>query len=132
MSVYLDSSAIVKLVVAEPESRELRRLLRARATRISSALAVVEVLRAVRFQGRPALERARKLLVRMRLLRIDAALLEAAAVLDPRVLRSLDAIHLASALALGPDLEAVVTYDNRMGDAARTLGLTVLSPGARL
>ncbi|MBI4701555.1 MAG: type II toxin-antitoxin system VapC family toxin [Deltaproteobacteria bacterium] len=130
MGVYLDSSALVKLVVAEPESGALRRFLGRRPQRVSSALARVEVLRAVRLQGRPAAERAKKLLERIRLLRLDDVLLEAAAAIDPRVLRSLDAIHLASAQALGDDLDAVVTYDRRMSDAASGLGLPVRSPGA--
>jgi len=98
---YLDSSALVKLVVAEPESSALRRHLRSRPIRVSCALARVEVVRAVRRHGREATARARRVLARTRLLRIDDALLDAAAFLDGGVLRSLDAIHLAAAQALG-------------------------------
>jgi hypothetical protein len=70
------------------------------------------------------------LAARVRLLQLDDALLAATGDLDPRVLRSLDAIHVASALALGEDLEELVTYDRRMVDAARLLGMTARAPGA--
>lgn len=128
--VYLDSSALVKLVVAEPESEALRRFLRGRNVRVTSSLAKVEVPRAVRFQGAAAADRVKQILARLRLLTIDNSLLDAAAELDPRVLRSLDAIHLASAMALGEDLYCVVTYDRRMTDAAGALGVVVRAPGA--
>ncbi len=129
MAVYLDSSALVKLVVAEPESESLRRFLARRPERVSSALARVEVRRAVRPHGREAAERARRVLARIRLVRIDDGVLDAAAALDPRVLRSLDGIHLASAQALGADLDDIVTYDRRMSEAAVLIGLSVRTPG---
>ena len=125
---YLDSSALVKLVVAERETPALRRFLRRRPLRVSCALARVEVVRAVRPHGPAAVARSRQLLDRVNLVALDDALLEAASDLDPAVLRSLDAIHLAAAQTLGEDLDAVVTYDDRMADAARTLGLPVASP----
>ncbi len=128
-AIYLDSSALVKLVVAEAESEALRRFLRKHPIRVSSALAKVEVVRALRFQGKLATNRATKILARIRLLAIDSALLDAAAAIDGRVLRSLDAIHLASATALGNDLVSVITYDLRIRDAARLLGLSVRAPG---
>ena len=126
--VYLDSSALVKLVITEPESLGLRRYLRRHPRRASCALARVEVLRAVRPQGPAALTRARRLLQRLHLVQIDDELLEAAAVLDPGVLRSLDAIHLAAAQVFGDDLTAVVTYDRRMATAADLLDLKVDGP----
>lgn len=129
VAVYLDSSALVKLVVAEPESEALQRFLRSRRIRVTSSLAKVEVRRAVRLQGKPADDRATRILARIRLLTIDNSLLDAAAALDPRVLRSLDAIHLASAMELGDDLDCVVTYDRRMSDAAHVLGVVVRAPG---
>ena len=122
-AVYLDSSALVKLVIEEPETVELRRYLETRTPRVSSALARVEVVRWVRAHGAQAVSRARELLKRIHLLRIDKYLLDSAAALDVPLLRSLDAIHLASAQTLGDDLEALVTYDRRMGDAAAVLGL---------
>ena len=127
-AVYLDSSALVKLVVREPESRALQRYLASRPTRVSSALARVEVPQAARPHGRAALERARRLLARVGLVRLDDPLLDAAGAIELAGLRSLDAIHLASARALGEELIAVVTYDTRMIAAARSLGLPSAEP----
>ena len=126
--VYLDSSALVKLVVAEPESSALRRELRGEPDRASCTLARVEVVRAVRPHGAAAVSRARRLLRRIDLVQLDDELLDAAAMLDGGVLRSLDAIHLAAAQTLGDDLDAVITYDERMTTAARLIGLTVRAP----
>ena len=127
-AVYLDSSALVKLVVAEPESAALRRWVRTRPLRVSCALARVEVLRAVRSHGDRAAALAHRVLSGVRLLRLDDDLLDRAAALDPAILRSLDAIHLAAAATFGASLEAVVTYDVRMTDAAALAGLPVASP----
>jgi predicted nucleic acid-binding protein len=127
-AVYLDSSALVKLVVAEAESDALLAYLSDRPTRTSCALARVEVVRAVRAHGERASQRARRLLERISLLRLDDVLLEAAAALDGPTLRSLDAIHLAAAQALGDSLGEVITYDHRMAGAARDIGLTVSVP----
>jgi len=127
-AVYLDSSALVKLVIREPESRALQRHLRRRPRRVSCALARVEVVRAVRPQGTAALTRAHHVLERLNLLRLDDPLLDAAGQLDGPSLRSLDAIHLAAAQVLGAELESVVTYDVRMTAAATGLGLRVASP----
>jgi len=126
--VYLDSSALVKLVIVEPESSALRRYLADEPARASCALARVEVLRAVRGHGALAFARARRLLQRLTLVPIDEELLDAAASLDPRVLRSLDAIHLAAALLFGDELTSVVTYDRRMAKAAGLVDLAVAAP----
>jgi predicted nucleic acid-binding protein len=125
--VYLDSSALVKLVVHEPESAALRSHLRSTASRVSSALARVEVVRAVVPHGPGATARARQVLEATSLLALDDALLDAAGVLDLAGLRSLDAIHLASARALGLTT-TVLTYDARMAQAAARLGLRVSAP----
>jgi predicted nucleic acid-binding protein len=130
LAVYLDSSSIVKFVVHEPESRALQRFSQRRPLRVSSALARVEVLRAAARKDARFVRRAERVLARIRLLRMDDAILESASQLNPGVLRSLDAIHLASAAALGTDLECVVTYDKRMLDAAVLLGLPVRCPGS--
>ena len=122
------SSALVKLVVRERETDALRRYLRMVPERVSCALARVEVVRAVRPQGRSAVTRARLLLERVSLLALDDSLLDSAAQLDGEALRSLDAIHLAAAQSLGSELSAVVTYDVRMAGAARRLGLRVAGP----
>ena len=126
--VYLDSSALVKLVIAEPESPALRRYLTGEPERVSCSLARVEVLRAVRGHGAAALTRARRLLQRLHLVQLDDDLLDAAAALDAGVLRSLDAIHLAAAQLFGGELTAVVTYDRRMAAAAAVVDLGVASP----
>jgi predicted nucleic acid-binding protein len=126
--VYLDSSALVKLVIAEPESFALRRYLADEPERASCALARVEILRAVRSHGPAAFTRARRLLQRLNLVQIDEELLDAAAALDPRVLRSLDAIHLAAAPLFGDELTAVVTYDRRMAEAAVLVDVVVAAP----
>lgn len=126
--VYLDSSAIVKLVVAEPESKALLRFLRSRPIRVSSALARVEVLRAVSPHGKAAMARGRAVLARVGLLALDDALLDEAAAISSGILHSLDAIHLASALVFGKELEALVTYDSRMTHAAALVGLSCVAP----
>jgi uncharacterized protein len=127
-AVYLDSSALVKLVVEEPESQALVTYLGDHPTRTSSALARVEVTRAVRPQGSRAVARARQLLARIALLHLDDALLDAAAALEGDQLRSLDAIHIASAQTVTRGLAALVTYDRRMAEAASGIGLTVTAP----
>jgi len=126
--VYLDSSALVKTVVAERESAALRRFLRSHPLRLACALARTEVIRAVRHLGPKVTARARQVVQRIDLVRVDDALLDAAGALDPAILRSLDAIHLASALSVAAELEAVVTYDARMAAGAALLGLRVVAP----
>ena len=124
---YLDASALVKLVIREPESDALDAWLHAREAIASCALARTEVVRAALPSGRAALTRARRLLDEVELIRLDDELLDLAGELEPP-LRSLDAIHLAAALELGDELEAVVTYDARMARAAEQLGLVVSAP----
>lgn len=130
MRTYLDSSAVVKLVQREAESQALRRYLRPHRgeQRVSSALARVEVVRAVRAGGTDMVQLAHRQLGRLYLVPMHRDLLDEAAELGEGLLRSLDAIHLASAGRLGAELRALVTYDIRMRDAARGLGLPVASP----
>lgn len=128
VAVYLDSSALVKLVVAEAESEALADHLRGHPDRVSCALARVEVIRAVRGHGQPAVARARRLLERISLVALDDILLDEAAALSSASLRSLDAIHLAAAQALGVSLAEVITYDSRMAEAAGDAGLAVIAP----
>jgi len=126
---YIDSSAIVKLVVAEPESRALRRFLSRRQPLVSSALARTEVARALMPSGPEAVSRGEDVLRRIQLLRINDRLLREAGLIEPADLRSLDAIHLVSARRLGPSVRQIVTYDSRMAEAARASGWSVASPG---
>ena len=128
--LYLDTSALVKLVLPEKESEALLRSLADWPVRLSSELAAVEVVRAVR-RATPdsAAERhAMEILAGLHLLKIDSNILGSAPRLEPRTLRSLDAIHLASALSLGEDLGAIMVYDIGLATAAAHLGLRVLAP----
>jgi uncharacterized protein len=127
-AVYLDSSALVKLVVSEAESAALAAYLRDHPNRVSCALARVEVVRAARPHGDAATRRARELLDRISLLRLDDVLLNAAAEVGGETLRSLDAVHLAAARALGPSLTEIITYDDRMARAAKSIDLVVGAP----
>jgi predicted nucleic acid-binding protein len=128
VATYLDSSAIVKLAVREPESLALRRYLRRRQPLVSTALARTEVLRALLPAGDEAMTRGRAVLQRIDLVRVNDRILNAAGVLRPPELRSLDAIHLATAQELGEELSALVTYDDRMVTAAKQLGYRIVQP----
>jgi predicted nucleic acid-binding protein len=128
VAIYLDSSAIVKLAVREPESLALRRYLRRRQPLVSSALARTEVLRALLPAGDEAVARGRNVLQRLDLVRVSDRILNAAGVLPPPELRSLDAIHLATAQELGDELGALVTYDDRMVATAKRLGCRIVQP----
>ncbi len=131
--LYLDSSALVKLVLPEPETEALREILSLWPERFSSALTRVEVLRAVRRVGvgRSTYERAENVVARVGLVDVDEGVLNVAARLDPPELRSLDAIHLATALSI-PDLGGLVSYDARLVRAATRSGVTAMAPGAEL
>jgi predicted nucleic acid-binding protein len=108
----------------------LLRLLRAWPIRVSSALSLAEVPRALRRAGfsAAARRRAREVLARINLVDIDRRVLSGAAALDPAELRTLDAIHLATALSIREDLHAVVTYDRRLTAAAERAQLEVMAP----
>ena len=125
---YVDSSALVKTVIEEPESRALMRWLEGKDRLVACELVRVEVVRAVRGSDPGAVPRARQAIARLTLIRLDGPLCDAAADLGPVWLRSVDAVHLAAALSVGRDLAAVVTYDRRMAQAAAALGLPVESP----
>ncbi len=132
---YADSSALVKLLRDEPESAALRAFL-VDADVVSCELALAEVPRAVRraVSKDPALpldlliDRAGELLEAIALQPLDRGLLLAAGALGEPALRTLDAIHVASAAGLSP-LDAFVTYDERQAGAARLAGLRTVGPG---
>lgn len=125
---YLDSSAIVKLAVQEPESAALRQFLRRRPPLVASALARTEVTRALLPLGEAAVRAGQDALARIDLVRVSDRILGIAGRLLPAELRSLDAIHLATAQELGDDLARLVTYDDRMAAAASAMGWTVAAP----
>jgi predicted nucleic acid-binding protein len=126
---YVDSSALVKTVVEEPESRALVRWLTAKDRLVACELVRVEIVRAVRISDPGAVSRARQVAASVTLIRVDDSLYDLAADLEPTSLRSLDALHLAAALSVGDDLAGVVTYDGRMAAAAQDLRLRVEAPG---
>ena len=125
---YVDSSAIVKLAVAESESKALRRFLSRRQPLVSSALARTEVARALMPSGVEAVSRGEEVLRRIQLVRVNDRVLSAAGRMQPAELRSLDAIHLASARELGSFVKQIVTYDERMAAAAAAAGWSVAAP----
>lgn len=127
MPDYLDTSAFIKLVRSEPESRALRAELAGREL-FSSVLLSVEGRRAARRYGTLAVNRARAALTTITLLPIDQPIIEAAGELDPAELRSLDALHLATIISLGEDVERVYCYDSRLTYAAQAIGIDVSEP----
>ncbi len=129
---YADTSAIFKLVAQEPESAPFRTWAFDKGRLATCDLTRVEARRAARLARPDALPRLEELFEALDFIRLDDAIYEMAASLDPPSLRSLDAIHLAAALRLGDDLAGIVTYDARMTRGARGLGIPVESPGAQV
>ena len=125
---YLDSSAFVKTVVVEAESRELERYLEQAGRLVSSSLLETEARRAALRVDPRHLTLVERRLLGVSLVAVTTDILVAAGSLKPVGIRSLDAIHLATALSLGRELDCVVTYDERMAAAAASLGLSVRTP----
>lgn len=128
--IYLDSSALLKLLYDEAESAALGDCLAARAGMaiVSSALAKVEVLRACRRINPATLTEATALLAGLDLIPLSSAVIDQAADVGGTMLRSLDAIHLASALSIQAELTAFIAYDHRLAEAASSAGLELLVP----
>jgi uncharacterized protein len=128
--IYLDSSALVKLALAEPESQALASWLAERADQslVSSALHRTEVLRAIWRAEPGALPRGQRIIRRIERVSISYDVLDNAATVPPQKLGTAGAIHLASALAIRRDLTSFVAYDKQLLDAAREAGLPVASP----
>ncbi|MEU4287539.1 type II toxin-antitoxin system VapC family toxin [Kribbella sp. NPDC026596] len=128
--IYLDSAAIVKLVHAESESQALRDWLDERADVgwTSSVLAEIESSRALARYAPDAVVRLHPVLDLIELVELDAGIRILAQTVKPVTVRSLDAIHLATALRIHPRLASFVTYDKRLADAARAAGLSVDVP----
>lgn len=128
---YLDASALVKLATPEAETDALRAALDTYDARVTNRLATVEVARALHRRGvESAMLTAdvSEALSGLAITELNPAIAETAGRLGPPTLRSLDAIHLASALALEAELDVLVTYDARLADAARAAGLEVVAP----
>ncbi len=124
---YLDSSALVKLIAREPETAALRQELARWPRRVSSSLAAIEVTRTAQRLGARATPLAPRVLAGLQLLAIDPIVSAAMGIGSP-LLRSLDAIHLATAASIRADLGVLITYDRRMLGDAQQLGLPILSP----
>lgn len=124
---YLDASALVKLVVEEPESPGLNRWYVEAERLATSRIGVVETLRASARRAFDTDHRDR-IMTDLEVIEVSPAIASVASAIEPAAVRTLDAIHLATALALVPDLDAFVTYDDRLAEAARAIGLPVVRP----
>lgn len=120
----------MKLVVREAESAALVEGLAGEGPYVTSIVGEIETVRACVRAGLPDTQ-ADELRAGLSLVALDDAVRRAAAVVGPPTLRTLDAVHLATALSLGEALDALVTYDDRLAAAASESGLRVLSPGAK-
>jgi len=130
LTAYLDASALVKLIAPEDESTAMAAFVTEHRSQSTSVVGLVEVRRAAARRPGVAEARVEDVLARIAGVALEPSILTAAATIEPPTLRTLDAIHLASAAALSADLEAFVTYDRRLAEAARALGMPVVSPGA--
>ena len=128
--IYLDSAAVVKLAHAEPESAALRGWLdeRAEVQWVSSVLTEIESFRALARYASEAASRLPAVLDQIDLIDLDQRIRMLAGTVIPATVRSLDAIHLGTALRSGPSLTSFVTYDRRLLDAAQAAGLPIDSP----
>ncbi len=130
MIVYADTSALFKLIHDEAESVSLRDwLVEARADLLTCSIGVVELIRAAARSGEPMLAAARELADHVSVVQLTGRVLEVAAVLPPAPVRTLDALHVASALMV-EDLDVIVAYDHRLLEAASRAGLATVSPGS--
>jgi predicted nucleic acid-binding protein len=127
-ATYLDSTALLRLVVRQPESAALRLFVDRRRRLISSVLVRIDVGRALLPFGPRAFDRGHDVVTRVDLVRLNDRIANIARTLPPTDLRPLDAIHLATALELGEQLDQFVTYDDRTAAGARDLGLSVVAP----
>jgi predicted nucleic acid-binding protein len=126
--VYADTSALVKLVIPEAESVELERWVRtARVRFMTAALTLTELPRATMRANPKVIGAAHDQLRACGIVNLDSSLYAEAGRLEPHELRSLDAIHLAAALTLGSQLDGILTYDKRLSEAARNVGIRILS-----
>jgi len=130
--VYFDTSALAKLVLNEPESSEMERYAENLAGQpVSSEISDVELIRAVLRQDPSGLDTALEVLAQLVILPATESIRLRAAYLAPTSLGSLDAIHLATALEIQVDLQSIVSYDNRLCEAAGDLAIETVSPGAQ-
>ena len=129
--IYADSSALMKLLIIEPETAALGAWLEARSDTpvVSSQLTIVEVIRSCRRANADALPAARILMSTLDLIPISREVVDAAAELSGTLLRSLDAIHLATAVTIGAGLTQFLSYDRRLTESAQAAGMVTAQPG---
>jgi predicted nucleic acid-binding protein len=130
--IYLDTSAAAKLFVAERETADLRQWLTGQQEPhlLSSALLGVELIRLLSLVSPTVVTAAEQFLANdIDIVEITPPVLADATSVPPPRLRTLDAIHLATALDLGESVDVVLTYDKLLVEAARAAGLTVAAPG---
>lgn len=126
---YLDTSAAVKLLIEEEGSTELADWVAEHDRAVFSGdLLRTELLRVTRRVAPHLMVQARAILDALVIVTISTEVCERAAMLEPRALRSLDALHLATALEVGDELQAVITYDRHLSRGAENLGIKVLAP----
>lgn len=124
---YVDASALARLILDEPGSTEMRRWYIEAQRVVSSRVGLIETRRAIsRWDHDPLHLDA--VLRSLEILELDAPIARSAAAVTPMSLKTLDSIHVASALSLADDLDAFVTYDDRLAEAARAVGLPVVRP----
>jgi predicted nucleic acid-binding protein len=124
---YLDASAIVKLVLVEPESVEMARWYIDNDRVSTSLVGIIETRRAVARRPHDSVHLER-VVSGIEVIAVTARIGERAAAIAPLMVRTLDAIHLATAISIGTSMTSFVTYDDRLAAAARDLGLPVVSP----
>jgi uncharacterized protein len=126
--IYVDTSALLRLVFPDPTTPALQELLDGDDQLVSSSLMRVEARRATMRRAPRRLPRVDLLLDRIDIIGIDDAVIESAGRLPDLLLRSLDAIHLATALLIRADVDSLLTYDEHLAEAARTHGIPVVAP----
>lgn len=126
---YLDTSAFLKLVVEESSSKQMRVWHASHTGQVvSSELMRIEALRTARRLEGSFLAATRQALRAVHFIALSRSVCDLAAEIGPEDIRSLDAIHLASALLLGDELQGIVTYDSRLASAAEAAGLQIMQP----
>lgn len=128
--IYVDSSALVKLVLPEAESSSMIEFTAKFDTLVTNTIGAIEFRRAVKRHYAQQLWAVERVLAEMTILELSHEVRRTAELLEPTILRTLDAIHLASALVIREEIEAFVAYDERLLEAARLAGIPTVSPGA--
>jgi predicted nucleic acid-binding protein len=129
--IYIDTAALMKLVMTEPESAALTDYLRAHTDTgwFTCALTRPELLRAAAAVHPDAVDHAQHVLAGLDMVAVTDRLLDAVAGLTPAPRRLLDALHIAAALSAGPRLHTLITYDEQLAAAARDHNITTIRPG---